>query len=162
MASSGSFNTTNYQGRYLKFTWTVSSQSIANNSTTISWSLTGAGTAQSNWYKAGNFKVVIDGSTVYNSETRINLYNGTVVANGTYTLVHDSQGNKSFTASAQAGIYTVAVNCTGSGSFTLPQIARAAKITAAPNFNDEENPTITYNNPAGSAVTSLKACISLT
>ena len=162
MASSGSFNTTGYQGRYLKFTWSVSSQSIANNSTTIQWSLTGAGNAQSTWYKAGNFKVIIDGSTVYNSETRINLYNGTVVANGTYTLVHDSQGNKSFTASAQAGIYTVAVNCTGSGSFTLPQIARAAKITAAPNFNDEENPTITYNNPAGSAVTSLQACISLT
>ena len=37
-----------------------------------------------------------------------------------------------------------------------------ASILSAPNFNDEENPTITYSNPAGTSVTSLQACISLT
>jgi hypothetical protein len=36
-----------------------------------------------------------------------------------------------------------------------------ATITYAPNFNDESNPTIKYNNPAGKTVTSLQACISL-
>ena len=35
-------------------------------------------------------------------------------------------------------------------------------ISSAPNFNDEENPTITYSNPAGSVVSSLDVCISLT
>jgi len=162
MASSGSFNTSGYQGRYLTFAWSVSSQNVANNSTTISWTLKGAGTAQSNWYRAGNFKVVINGSTVYSSSTRIQLYDGTVVASGNYTMTHDTNGNKTFSASAEAGIYTVAVNCTGSGSFTLPQIARAAQITAAPNFTDIENPTINYQNPAGNSVTTLQACISLT
>lgn len=162
MASSGSFNTSGYQGRYLTFAWSVSSQNVANNSTTISWTLKGAGTAQSNWYRAGNFKVVINGSTVYSSATRIQLYNGTLVASGNYTMTHDTNGNKTFSASAEAGIYTVAVNCTGSGSFTLPQIARAAQITAAPNFTDIENPTINYQNPAGNSVTTLQACISLT
>lgn len=162
MASSGSFNTTGYQGRYLTFAWSVSSQSVANNTTTISWTLKGAGTAQSNWYRAGNFKVVINGSTVYSSSTRIQLYDGTLVASGNFTMTHDTAGNKTFSASAEAGIYTVAVNCSGSGSFTLPQIARAAQITSAPNFTDIENPTINYQNSAGNSVSSLQACISLT
>lgn len=162
MASSGSFNTTGYQGRYLTFSWSVSSQSVANNTTTIAWTLKGAGTAQSSWYRSGNFKVVINGSTVYSSSTRIQLYDGTLVASGNFTMTHDTAGNKTFSASAEAGIYTVAVNCSGSGSFTLPQIARAAKITAAPNFTDIENPTISYQNAAGNSVTSLQACISLT
>lgn len=162
MASSGSFNTTGYQGRYLKFSWSVSSQSVANNTTTIAWTLKGAGTASSSWYRSGNFKVVINGSTVYSSSTRIQLYDGTLVASGNFTMTHDTAGNKTFTASAEAGIYTTAVNCSGSGSFTLPQIARAATITAAPNFTDIENPTINYQNAAGNSVTTLQACISLT
>lgn len=162
MATSGSFNTTGYQGRYLTFAWSVSSQNVASNSTTISWTLKGAGTASSSWYRSGNFKVVINGSTVYSSSTRIQLYDGTLVASGNYTMTHDTAGNKTFSASAEAGIYTVAVNCSGSGTFTLPQIARAAKITAAPNFTDIENPTINYQNSAGNSASSLQACISLT
>lgn len=164
MASSGSFNTSGYNGRYLQFSWSISSQSIANNQTTISWSLTGRGTAPSSYYKAGNFKVVIDGSTVYSTprDTRINLYNGTVVASGNYTMTHNAQGQRSFSASAQAGIYTYDVNCTGSGSWSLTDIPRQATITSAPNFNDEQNPTINYTNPAGNNVTTLQACISLT
>lgn len=162
MATSGSFNTTGYQGRYLTFAWSLSSQSIENNSSVISWTLKGAGNASSSWYNAGNFKVVVNGTTVYSSSTRIKLYNGTTVASGNLTINHGSDGNKSFSASAQAGIYTVAVNCSGSGSFDLPPIARAATLTAAPNFTDEQSPTISYSNPAGNAVTTLQACISLT
>lgn len=161
MANSGSFNTNGYQNRYLTFSWSVSSQSVAGNSTTISWSLTGAGNASSNWYESGNFKVVINGTTVYSSSTRIKLYNGTRVASGTFTIAHGSDGNKTFSASAEAGIYYVAVNCRGSGSWSLPQIARAATITSAPNFTDEQNPTIKYSNPAGNAVSSLQACIAI-
>lgn len=162
MANSGSFNTTAYQGRYLTFAWTLSSQSIENNTSTIAWTLKGAGNASSSWYNAGNFKVVINGTTVYSSSTRIKLYNGTLVSSGNLTIAHGSDGNKSFSASAEAGIYTVAVNCSGSGSWSLPQISRAAQITAAPNFTDEQSPTISYSNPAGNAVTTLQACISLT
>ena len=162
MANSGSFNTSGYQGRYLLFSWSVSSQSLENNSSTISWSLKGAGNASSSWYNAGNFKVVINGVTVYSSSTRIKLYNGTVVASGDLTIAHGSDGTKTFSASAQAGIYYVAVNCTGSGSWSLPTINRQATLTSAPNFTDEQNPKIIYSNSAGSLVTSLQACISLT
>ena len=162
MATSGSFNTTGYQGRYLTFSWSQTNQSTANNSTLISWTLKGAGSAQSNWYNAGNFKVVINGITVYQSSTRIKLYEGTVVASGNLTINHDSNGNAKLTASAEAGIYQVAVNSKGSGTWSLDQIARQATITSASNFTDEQNPTIGYSNPAGNNVTSLQACISLT
>lgn len=37
-----------------------------------------------------------------------------------------------------------------------------AKITSAPNFTDEQNPTINYTNPFGNSATTLEACISLT
>ena len=159
MASSGSFNTNGYQSRYLTFNWSVASQSIANNQTTINWNLKGAGGATNTWYKSGNFKVVINGSTVYSSATRINLYNGTTVASGSFVINHDASGNGTISASAEAGIYTVAVNCTGSGSWALPQIPRQATLTNAPNFTDIQNPTITYSNPAGNNVTTLRAYI---
>ena len=99
MASNGSFNTSAYSNRYLTFSWSVQSQSVANNSTTISWTLKGAGSA-SGYYKAGNFKVVINGTTVYSTaeSSRINLYNGTLVKSGTFTITHNSDGTKSFTA----------------------------------------------------------------
>jgi len=126
MASSGSFNTSAYSGRYLTFAWSIKSQDVAANKTTISWSLKGAG-GDSTWYKSGNFKVTIAGVTVYSSAARIELANGTTVASGTHTLVHNADGSKSFTASAEAGIYTTAVNCTGSGSFTLDTIPRASQ-----------------------------------
>ena len=111
MAKSGSFNTSGFEGRYLQFSWTEKSQSVADNTTTISWTLKGAGTGESGWYYAGNFKVVINGETVYQtaSDDRIQLWNGTTVASGTYTITHDDDGKKSFSASAQAGIYTFAV-----------------------------------------------------
>ena len=130
MASSGSFNTSAYNGRYLTFAWTEQSQSIADNKTTISWTLKGAGGSTTNYYISGNFRVVIAGTTVYSSSSRIELFNGTTVASGTFTLKHNSDGTKSFTASAQAGIYTVAVNCSGSGTFTLDTIARKSTLSA--------------------------------
>lgn len=143
---SGSFNTTAYSNRYLTFSWTAT-QDTAKNQSTIKWSLKGAGSA-SGFYKAGNFKVVIAGSTVYESSTRIDLYNGTVVASGTKVITHNTNGSMSFSASAQAGIYTYDVNCIGSKSWDLVDIPRGATITSAPNFTDEEDPLISINNPA--------------
>lgn len=127
MASSGSLNTSGYEGRYLTLSWSEKSQSVSANTTTISWTLKGAGSAQADWYMAGNFKVVIAGTTVYSSESRIKLFNGTVVASGSLTLTHNADGSKSFSASAEAGIYTYAVNCTGSKTFTLDTIPRASQ-----------------------------------
>lgn len=159
MASSGSFNTSGYSGRYLRFEWSVKSQSVATNSTVIHYVLKGAGGSTTSWYQSGNFKLVIDGRTVYSSSTRIRLYNGTVVTEGDFTLNHTSDGTRSFGAYAEAGIYYVAVNCSGSGSWSLPTIARGAVISSAPNFNDNQSPTVNYTNPAGTAVSSVQIAI---
>lgn len=130
MALSGTVNSSSYEGRYIQLTWSAT-QSVANNTSTISWKLKGAGTGQAGWYMAGGFKVVINGDTVYSKSTdyRIQLYNGTQVASGTKTISHNSDGSKSFSISIQAGIYTYAVNCTGSKSFTLNTIPRASSIS---------------------------------
>jgi len=127
--TSGSFNTDTCDGRYLTFSWERTSYSIANNTSTISWKLVGAGA--SGWVTCGNFKVVIAGSTVYSSADRINVYAGTVIASGTKVINHSSNGAGSFSASAEAGIYYVDVNCDGSGSWTLPTIPRASSFSVS-------------------------------
>lgn len=135
MANSGSFNTSGYEGRYLQFAWSIpdGGQSISENKTKINWTLTGRGTSQAGYYLSGNFKVVIDGTTVFQSADRIQLRDGTLVASGSVTLAHKSDGTRSFSASAEAGIYTYDVNCSGSGSWSLPTVARASVITSAGN-----------------------------
>jgi len=161
MATSGSFNTTDYEGRYLRFAWALQSQSYDNNNSVIAWTLTGAGQGSATWYKAGNFKVTINGVVVYLSATRINLYNGTQVASGTLTIAHENDGTKTFSVSAEAAIHVNEVNVSGSDSYELPAINRYASITSAPDFTDEDNPLITYINPLGNDADSLQACISL-
>ena len=145
MASSGSLKTSAYDGRYLLFEWNVSNQNIQNNSTTISWTLSGAGAASVGYYKAGNFKVVIDGKTVFNSPERINLYNGTVVKNGTYVFNHNKDGTKTFKASVEAGIYTTAVNCTGSSTFSLQAIPRASTILSVSGNKITDKYSVKYS-----------------
>lgn len=50
----------------------------------------------------------------------------------------------------------------GSKTVDLDKIPRFATILSATDFTDEENPTITYSNPLGSAIHTLEACISVT
>jgi hypothetical protein len=151
---SGSFNTTAYSNRYVTFSWTAT-QDVTANTTTISWTLKGGG-SQSQYMMAAPFKVVIAGDTVYESDTRIKLSNGTLIKSGTKTLTHNTDGTKSFTASVSAAIYSYSVNCSGSQTWELQTIPRKATITAAPLFNDLNNATVTYSNPAGTAVTKLE------
>lgn len=135
MASSGSFNTTDYNGRYLTLSWTETSQSLLDNATTISWTLSGQGTTGSYYYTVQNITVIIDGVTVYDypkSEGQKKLYSGvTTLATGTMTIAHGSDGSKTFSASVSAGIYEWAPNCSGSATFALNQIARSSTLTAS-------------------------------
>lgn len=154
MASSGSFNTSGYSGRYLTFAWNVASQDVANNRTVINWSLKGAGGSTTNWFMSGNFKVLINGQQVYFSSDRIQLYNGTPVAKGTFTINHNNDGTASFGAYAEGAIWAYAVNCSGSGSWSLPTIPRASQPSIntwpnnSPNFNIGDKITIHMNRAA--------------
>ena len=143
-------------------------QSIVNNNSSLSWGLYLQ--CGSQWYQNQNtkdsFYVSINGTVVFNDSKAV-WFNGAnslvTIASGSVTVGHNADGSKnvpvsfSFYPAKTASYYPSSMS--GSGSLALTQIPRQATLTAAPHFTDEENPVITYNNPAGNAVTSLKACI---
>lgn len=137
MSSNGSFNTNSYDGRHVQFSWNVASQSVANNNTTINWSISAVG-GRSSWYKSNPTGVYINGNCVYYNGTRVQQYKGTI-ASGSYTIGHNSEGNASFSASVSSAIYSASVNCNGSGSWSLPQIARASQPSCITWPNTTEN-----------------------
>lgn len=152
-----------YDGRRLRL-YLTSTINIANNTSTIKWTLYSEG-GNSNYYSTGPTTVTINGTRVYYKD-RVAYSSQTFPAakgnvSGTITVSHNSDGKKSVSVSLATAIYTSTVT-TNNGTFTLDNIPRQATITSAPNFNDTQNPTIQYSNPAGTNVTSLQACISLT
>lgn len=84
----------------------------------------------------------------------------------TFTVYHKDDGTRTMYIGATADWTSYYpdwfLTTGGRAPITLDKINRRATITAAPNFSDEENPTITYNNPTGNTATTLQACISLT
>lgn len=168
MATSGSKSVKVSTYDTLKFSWNVTSQSIADNTSTVAWKLqlvtTGAGKINSTQDKSYTIKV--NGKS-YTGTNKIGIGNNetkTLVSNST-VIEHNADGTKSFSYSFSqefdvdlSGSHVDTIS--GSGSGTLNTIPRAATITAAPNFTDEDNPTITYSNPAGEAVSVLQAGIS--
>lgn len=140
--SKGSFNTSSCEGRYLTFNWAVDNTNISSNYKEIYWSVVGAGAG--GYVTSGNFKVVIDGETVYSSASRVDVWVGTVIASGYKKIYHNNDGSRSFSASVEAGIYQVTVNCSGSGSWELPTIPRYANITSFSVFQRDET-SVTFN-----------------
>lgn len=131
MASSGSITTNEKEGRSITLSWTLSSQSIEKNTSTIAWTLKGSGSSGGgSWVMSGSFKAVINGTTVYSSDTRIQLKKDQVIASGSTTITHNTDGTKSFSLSCQAGVYTYAVSVTASGTHTLNTIPRASSVSA--------------------------------
>lgn len=159
MALSGTLNTNAYDGRFYQVKWTAT-QSYANNSSTINWTVSALG-GGTRWFAERTLKVIIAGKTVVNKTDRVERYDGEI-AKGSFTITHAADGTKTFAASIQAAVYTSTINCVGNSSFELTQIPKQAIITNATNFTDEDSPTITYNNPGGTAVTSLDIAIGWT
>lgn len=156
MALSGTHNLcywTNDNGEkvYLTFVWSAT-QSIANNTSTISWTLKGT-RSSTHYVKAGGFKLTIDGSTVYSKSTdyRIKLYNGTEIASGSKTISHNTDGARSFNVYVEAGIYTYAVNTSGSTTITLDTIPRTSSYSlSASSVNIGNNITVNISRNSDS------------
>nr|DAT94311.1 MAG TPA: protein of unknown function DUF859 [Caudoviricetes sp.] len=166
MATSGTVKTNTKYGSYFWVKWEISgSQDIAGNKTTISWS---CGLHPEEQYYTNAIKmgaVVINGQTVYSGGTYSDItdYKDRTFASGTLDIAHNNDGSKTFTVSSFSGwLYGNGDYTASAESFALPAIPRAATITSAPNFTDVDNPAIAYANPAGSAVSALDVCISLT
>lgn len=160
MASSFTLNSASYQGRYLQLYCTQTTD-IGGNYSTITWTLSSIG-GSSNYYSVGPTTVTINGSDVY-SKSRVKADAKTFPAakgstSGTTTVYHDTTGYASISVSLSTAIFTSAVS-TVSDTWTLDSIPRGAYLTSAPQFTDEDNPTISYFNPAGNSVDVLQACI---
>ena len=136
MAANGSFNTSGYTfqsgTRYLTFSWEIVSQSVEDNTSLISWKLTGGGSYPYNPV-CSDFHVEIDGETVYDKPNsyHVNVFPDQVVASGQKTIKHGSDGKKSFKVYVEAGIYVHTANCSGSETFSLTTIPRASTIQLA-------------------------------
>lgn len=161
-------------GDYFDFCirYDVTTQSIENNKSTvkIDWGMRKKGATSQTYNLNTQLKAEIGGTSYFDGVVAWDMRSMAVGSyqwfnSETITVTHDSYGDKSLWLYGYINVGSLTNTnpdaVTISGNYALPTIPRKATVTAAPNFNDEANPTITYSNSAGSAVTSLKACISL-
>ena len=160
-----SVQTSSYEGRYLKLTVYEESYSIANNTSTVRWTLESIG-GSVNYYTIYNWGVWVNGQQIYGTQTtNWNSYAfpaATGSTTGTITVNHNADGTAGDVGFQLNGCVFYNRSNSYTGSISLTRIPRQANLTSAPDFNDEANPTINYSNPAGNSVSSLDACISLT
>lgn len=132
-ASSGAFETSVYDvgdafPNRIRVEWS-SSQSVANNTSTIYWTVTSAGGYGGHWVMAGPITVSIAGVTVVSRADRFKMHVGQTLGSGSFTLTHNSDGKQSFSAWAEAAIYTYAISSTRYDYYVeLPQIPRASNV----------------------------------
>lgn len=152
--ASGSFNLTRTgsTSSYVNFlvNWSsYSNGSVANSSTVhVAVYVTKSSGSTSNTWGTTNTSVsVTDVGTQYENGLALNVApNGSqLVFAKNFTVPHNSDGKKSVTISVDVGGDVVWGN--GSKNITLDTIPRQATLLTAPNFNDEENPQITFKNP---------------
>lgn len=149
-----------------KIVWSSKSNGTAANTSTVTAVIS---IRKTNGYDTwGTWK----GSLKVGGTTKSISHYGTIgsswveIATVTATVTHNANGiGECYIYGAingPTGTSCEGINVSGSSTVKLDTIPRYATITSAPNFNDEENPKITYSNPAGSSVDKLEACISLT
>ena len=160
MAKTYKLTSNAYEGRTLTLTC-IQTPNIAGNYSTINWTLTSAG-GSSLYYSVGPTTVTINGTVVKNisrteyTSQKFPAAKGSV--SGSLKVYHSDNGSKSIAVSLVTAIYT-ATTSTKSGTWALDKIDRYASITSAPDFNNTNNPKITYKNILGNGVASLQACI---
>lgn len=100
----------------------------------------------------------VSGLSRNESATLTHTFNATHKSDGTLNgyAIAEWYYNKKGYAPASCSVSTQ------SKGTALTAIPRQATLTAAPDFNDEGSPVITYSNPAGNSVAALDACISWT
>ena len=169
--ASKTFYSNKYDARQLRLELTQY-QDIATNRSRIHWKFISAGsTADATLYLVYATTIKINGTQVYYKGDTQWYGNGTPerptkvfpaaegYEEGDIWVTHNNDGSLSVPIYFYTGVFASKYKKDYGGTFTLDKIPRGATLSAAPNFNDEGNPTITYSNPAGNAVSSLQACI---
>lgn len=177
MATSGSKSISVTSWDTLKFSWEVTSQSIANNTSTVAWKLqliSGSdGRIDSSTSK--DWTVTVNG-TKYSGTNTVGIAANTTktLASGTTTITHNSNGTKTFSYSfsQEFGITFSGTSIgtkSGSGSGTLPTIARKSSLTASngtlgtiqtltvSRFDSSFTHTITYKCGSASGTIATKS-----
>lgn len=166
MALSGRVEKTSSTRIHLVIEWEVTKQDIEGNYSDLTIKISGSrpgerAATEGPWY-------AVVGTDKYefpkNAVTYYSITDGSdaLISTVTARVYHNLNGTKSVYIGYEStkSLNTIGFESFGN-TFTLDSIPRGATILTAPNFTDEDNPTITYSNPAGSAVTSLQAAISL-
>lgn len=159
----------NFSSGWARLNVDVSTQSysIADNTSYLKCvlSITKISSCQSYNLGGASVSMTINGTSLYSSSSfdirSLSVGSTQTISTQYITVSHNADGTKSVSVkgylASGVGLGTASVN----GTFTCTSIPRQATITAAPNFTDIDNPSITYSNPAGNSITSLDVCISL-
>ena len=147
--------------------WTRTSYSVADNTSTISWELkmVSTGSLSAPYPLNENYTIVIDGREYTGkSGVSVGAKETRVIASGTQTINHNTDGSKSFIYNFALTRNNINFVTISAGDIAiLDAIPQPAIVTIAPDFNDEENPTINYTSFLnGAASYKIEACISFT
>lgn len=141
----------------LLLTLTENSTNIASNTSSLSYKLELISTTKDFYSFSVGASFSIDNRVIASrdrgSSPQINLpvRSRVTLLSGSTTVAHDNQGNKTiaikYTLDMAKTSYTPGA-LSDSDSMPLTVIPRGATLSNAPNFNDEENPKVEFNNPA--------------
>lgn len=163
MATSGSKSVTVTSWDTLKFSWELKSQSVANNTSSVSWKLeliaTSSGRISSTASK--DWSVTVNG-TKYSGTNTIGISNNSTktLASGTTTISHNTDGTKTFSYSfSQEFAITFSGSSigtkSGSGSGTLTTIPRKSTLSVS-NGTLGTAQTLTINRNSSSFTHTIK------
>lgn len=167
MASGNIYNTFHNGGYRLNVAWNSTTTDASNSSVVTATITLVCSSGYGLQISSRTNSITIDGTSYSFTSPAINTSGGSTITLGTVTsnsISHNSDGSKAVSISCSFNIRatlngTYYTTWTTSGTATLDSVAKKVTITSAPNFNESSNPTITYSNPAGSAATSVQACI---
>ena len=150
---------------YGQIVWSSTSNGTEANTSTVTASLQVSRTAGYTTTGYWNGSLQVGGTTKSFTLHKAVSGNWVTLLTITATVNHGADGVGSCYIHGKiygpSGTTMATTSATGSETVSLDLIPRQAVMTSATDFNDEENPVITYTNPLGAAVPSLQAGISL-
>lgn len=133
-------------------TFSESNIDVSRNTSSLTINISFWAPTSQTWFASATLNCWCDGQQ---QSANVSLSRGGSV-NASFTfhnIAHNNDGTKSVNwawscATGTSGLGTIS----NSGTQTLTQIPRQANITSCYDFNDEENPTMTFSNPGGFAL----------
>ncbi len=157
MATSGQYIANQFSnGRYAFINWQLATQEVGNNRSLINWQAYAHFITSDNQLDNGYANSNV--GSLWSNGGRVKNYDGNLVtkdvalASGSFWVGHDSAGNGYLQLGVGITYYGTGRSEGTSGVWTLPVIPRGATVSSATSFNDEQDPSIYFNNPAGAGL----------